>query len=103
MLHVVEPSGGADDDAAPPRSGNEKKDDDDAARLHSGNEKEDEGTATATGAPQHVKGDSVPAASHKLARQKSYAAHTQEEVVELETMVKAITSTPRKAKRVYNM
>lgn len=39
----------------------------------------------------------------RQASTSTYGAHTGEEVGELEEMIKAITTTPRKAKRVYNM
>lgn len=45
----------------------------------------------------------MPAAPSLQRQTSKYAVHTEEEVEELENMIKAIAPTPRKAKRVYNM
>lgn len=38
-----------------------------------------------------------------LGRQTSYPTHTLDEVTEMENMIKNVATTPRKAKRVFNM
>ncbi|CAM9597767.1 unnamed protein product [Scytosiphon promiscuus] len=80
-----------------------------------------EATSTASGG-EHKEGESPASASgplqasgrrpspsckggvrQGLARQSSSHLHTAEEIEELETMIKAITTTPRKAKRLLNI
>ena len=55
--------------------------------------------ATASGKDQESQDDSL---SH-LGHQTSYQAHTRDEVAEMENMIKEVATTPRKAKRVFNM
>lgn len=73
-------------------------------------ETHDAGTATRVGTSCSSDGGgrapiaSAGAAAPPLQRQMSnYGVQTDEEVRELENMIKAIAPTPRKAKRVYNM
>lgn len=67
----------------------------------------DESTASATEPRQTSGRQHAPshdrAVQGGLARQTSSQAHTAEEITELEAMIRAIATTPRKAKRVLNM